>query len=76
MLTRRTFLKLFGASVVGGAALAAYAFAIEPLWRLTTVTHRVRPPNWPTDNKLRIVALADFHACEPWIVAKAYCWHL
>ncbi len=67
MLTRRTFLKLFGASVLGGAALAGYAFAIEPLWRLKMVTHRLKPQSWPDGSKLRIVALADFHACEPWM---------
>lgn len=67
MINRRTFLKLFGASVLGGTALAAYAFAIEPLWRLNTVSHRLSPPGWDRGPKLRIVALADIHACEPWM---------
>ena len=67
MISRRQFLKLFGLGALGAAALGAYAFAIEPMWRLATVTHRIRPRSWPQDQKLRIVALADFHACEPWM---------
>lgn len=55
---------------MGGAALAGYAFAIEPLWRLKTVSHHIHPKTWPRGQKLRIVALADFHACEPWMNAQ------
>lgn len=67
MINRRQFLKLFGATAVAGTALAAYAFAIEPLWRLKTVTYRLSPARWSGGPKLRIVALADLHACEPWM---------
>lgn len=67
MISRRQFLKLFGATIVGGTALAAYAFAIEPLWRLRTVSYRLKPTGWRNGVKLRIVALADLHACEPWM---------
>lgn len=67
MISRRQFLKLFGATIVGGTVLAAYAFAIEPLWRLRTVSYRLKPAGWRDGAKLRIVALADIHACEPWM---------
>ncbi len=70
MINRRQFLKLIGAGAVGGAALASYAFAIEPLWRLRTVTHRIQPRTWPRGQRLRIAALADFHACEPWMTRQ------
>lgn len=69
MLSRRAFLKLLGGGLAGGAALAAYGFAIEPLWRLKTVTRRITPQNWPDGLSLKIVALADLHACEPWMTA-------
>ncbi|MEX0346552.1 MAG: metallophosphoesterase [Rhizobiaceae bacterium] len=70
MINRRQFLKLIGAGAISGAALASYAFAIEPLWRLKTVTHSIRPRTWPRGQQLRIVALADFHACEPWMTRQ------
>lgn len=69
MLSRRAFLKLLGGGLVSGAALAAYGFAIEPLWRRKTVTHQITPHNWPDGLSVKIVALADFHACEPWMSA-------
>ncbi|MEZ5812462.1 MAG: metallophosphoesterase [Rhizobiaceae bacterium] len=70
MLSRRSFLKLAGAGVLVVGALAAYAVAIEPLWRLRIARYRLSPPGWERGPKLRIVALADFHACEPWMTAE------
>lgn len=67
MITRRGFLKLFGVGAIAGLALAGYAFAVEPLWRLRKVRYGLTPPGWENGPKLRIVALADFHACEPWM---------
>ncbi|MGQ3211139.1 metallophosphoesterase [Shinella sp.] len=70
MLTRRGMLKTFGGLIAVGLASSAYAVGIEPLLRLRTTTYRVVPPGWPEGQKLRIVALADIHACEPWMTAR------
>ena len=66
MITRRTFLKGIGAATFFGASLAGYAFGVEP-FRLNIQRYRVNPPNWPKDLTLRIAAIADVHACNPWM---------
>ena len=65
--TRRGFLELAGGLVLGGLALASYAFGIEPGLRLVTTPYRFTPPNWTPGLSLRAVVLADVHACEPWM---------
>jgi uncharacterized protein len=66
MLTRRGLLKGFLGVV--GAGLAATAYAIgEPFLPPRVVTYTLTPQGWPPGLKLRIVALADIHACEPWM---------
>lgn len=69
MITRRTFFKLLAGTTAGILTLGGYAGAVEPLLRLETTHYKLTPPNWPKGQKLRIVALADFHACEPWMPA-------
>ncbi len=69
MFSRRHFLKLLGAGAAGLGALGGYAFGVEPLLRLTVARHALTPPGWPAGLKLRIVALADIHACDPWMPA-------
>ncbi|GAA3088188.1 metallophosphoesterase [Rhizobium viscosum] len=69
MISRRGFLKLMGGSFAGLMALGGYAFAYEPLARLGISHYRLTPPGWTPGLKLRLVALADFHACEPWMSA-------
>lgn len=67
MISRRGFLRLFGGAFAAGAGLLAYAY-IESRYRLVTTAYRFRPPRWPALQKpLRIVALADLHAVEPWM---------
>ncbi|MGE0339129.1 MAG: metallophosphoesterase [Xanthobacteraceae bacterium] len=67
MISRRSFLRLFGGAFAAGAGLLAYAY-IESRYRLATTVYRFRPPRWPQLQKpLRIVALADLHAVEPWM---------
>jgi len=56
-----------GGSFAGLMALGGYAFAYEPLARLAISRYRLTPPGWTPGLKLRLVALADFHACEPWM---------
>lgn len=78
MITRRAFFKLMAASAVGLLSLTGYAAGVEPLMRLSTTRYRLTPAGWPEGQKLRIVMLADFHACEPWMPASriaAICDH-
>ncbi len=65
MITRRRFLTSFAGPLAAGLASGAYALAIEPGWRLRTVTHRLRPVGWPDGLRMRIAALADPHMGEP-----------
>ncbi|MDL2409049.1 metallophosphoesterase [Rhizobium calliandrae] len=69
MIGRRGLLKLFGSSIVGFMALGSYAFGYEPVMRLRIARYQLTPPGWTPGLKLRIVALADFHACRPWMTA-------
>lgn len=70
MVSRRTFLKLFGAALVGGVGVVGYAFGLEPLVRLSITKNQIQTPKWRIGPPLRIAALADFHACEPWMNAQ------
>jgi predicted MPP superfamily phosphohydrolase len=63
MITRRHLLA--GAAGIG--ASAAYAFWLEPGFRLTVKHHRIAPPLWPRGAGLRIVAVADPHMGEPYM---------
>jgi uncharacterized protein len=66
MLTRRRLLRgLLGAAA---SSVAATAWAIgEPMLAPRIARYSIRPEGWPPTLKLRIVALADIHACEPWM---------
>lgn len=67
MLSRRAFLRLFGGTLAAGFGLFSYAFA-ESRFQLRTTTYRFTPPRWPKlDRPLKIAAIADIHACEPWM---------
>jgi uncharacterized protein len=66
MITRRDVIKIVG-GFASFAALGSYAFAVEPLARLTIARYSLTPPGWTPGLKLRVVALADLHACEPWM---------
>jgi len=67
MISRRRFLKLASGGIVTAAALGSYAFGFEPLVRLQTTHYQPEIANWPRGMKLRIAALADLHACKPWM---------
>lgn len=66
MLTRRKLLKAILAGAVGLASLAAYPF-MEVFAKPQVTRYRLKPSGWTDGLKLRICALADFHACEPWM---------
>jgi predicted MPP superfamily phosphohydrolase len=66
MISRRSFVRLLGGALLGGAGMLSYAL-FEPRYRLVTTTYRFTPPRWPGGTKLRIAALADLHACDPWM---------
>ena len=74
LFTRRGFLR--GVSGVGlgltglGAGLGSWAFALEPGFMMDVTRYRLTPKSWPADLRLRIVAIADVHACEPWMSAE------
>ena len=46
MISRRTFLKAFGAMVVAGFGLGGYAFGVEPVLRMNVTRYRLTPPRW------------------------------
>ena len=67
MISRRGFLRFFGGAFAAGVSALAYAY-VESRYRLVTTTYRFTPPRWPKLEKpLRIAALADLHAVEPWM---------
>lgn len=66
MITRRTLFRRTAQLGMAGLALGGYAVGAEP-FRLTTVRRRPRPPGWPEGRRLTIAALADIHACLPWM---------
>ncbi len=66
MLTRRHFLKGIGGLGAVGISTTAYGFS-APVLRLRVARYHVSPPRWPADLKLRIAAIADLHACDPWM---------
>jgi predicted MPP superfamily phosphohydrolase len=57
--------------LAGGAALGAgfggYGFGFEPRFRLVATGWDLPTSKWPYAKPLRIVALADIHACDPWM---------
>lgn len=70
MITRRGFLKIVGGSFLSVASLGAYAVGIEPMLLTHVKRYVLTPPHWPAGLKLRIVALADIHACRPWMTPE------
>jgi len=66
-LTRRSFVRTLGALMLSGVASGAYAVGIEPVGRPRVVRYNVVPNKWPAGLKLRLVILADLHACRPWM---------
>ncbi len=69
MITRRQLLAGMAGGLAGALALGGYAVGVEP--SLVNITrYQPRPKTWPADQQLRIVALSDIHASEPWLDAE------
>ena len=66
MISRRHFLRFFAGSGAAGVSTVAYGFG-EPVLQLGVTRYEVQPPRWPADFKLTIAAVADIHACDPWM---------
>ncbi len=65
-ITRRGFLWGLGAFALSGLSMAGYAFGIEQSG-MRVKRDKVTPPDWPPGLNLRIAAIADIHACDPWM---------
>jgi uncharacterized protein len=66
MFSRRQFFQFLGGLGVFSASTAAYGFT-EPVMRLRVTPYDIRPSKWPADLQLKIAAVADIHACDPWM---------
>jgi uncharacterized protein len=67
MISRRHFLRFFAGLGASGVSTVAYGFGIEPTLRLGVARYHIRPPRWPAGLQLKIAAVADLHACDPWM---------
>jgi predicted MPP superfamily phosphohydrolase len=67
MFTRRGFLRFAAGFGAAGVSTVAYGFGVEPLLRLRVVRYHVMPPRWPPGLRLTVAAVADLHACDPWM---------
>ena len=65
MISRRALLKGLATAAAGTFSLGGYAFAVEPMWRLSVTRYAFTPPRWSQGLKLRAAILADIHASEP-----------
>jgi uncharacterized protein len=65
-MRRRTFLKTMGTAVAAWFGTTGYAVAVEP-FRLRVQEYRINPHNWTPGLRLKVAALADIHACDPWM---------
>jgi len=70
MISRRQFLRLAASFGALSASTVAYGFTVEPLLRLHVARYHLNPPQWPKDLPLRIAAVADIHACDPWMTEE------
>ena len=69
-MTRRDVLRLLGTSVISLLAFGAYAVGVEPMMLTHVKRYAPTPAGWPSQLTLRIVALADIHACRPWMTPE------
>jgi uncharacterized protein len=70
MITRRGLFRLIAGSFLSAVSFSAYAVGIEPMLLTHVKRYSLTPPNWPAGLRLRVVALADIHACRPWMTPE------
>jgi len=66
MISRRQFFRVTTALGAAGVSTAAYGVG-EPVLELRVAHYNVQSPRWPSDFPLKIAAVADVHACDPWM---------
>jgi uncharacterized protein len=67
LLSRRFVLKSLLGSAAALLGTGAYAFGLEPAFRLRVQRYALSPPGWPEGLNLRIAVLADIHVGEPYM---------
>ena len=67
MISRRHFFRFLTGLGAFSASAAAYGFGIEPELLLRVTRYNLAPPQWPAGFQLKIAAVADLHACDPWM---------
>ena len=67
MFSRRHFFRSIAGLAAASFSTTAYGFGIEPIYRLRVARYHILPPRWPADLELTIAAIADVHACDPWM---------
>lgn len=65
-MNRRTFIKGLLGVTLTGLLSAIYGLIIEPVFRLRVQRWKIAPVSW-TAGPLRIVAIGDIHAGEPYV---------
>ncbi|WP_254437749.1 metallophosphoesterase [Ruegeria arenilitoris] len=68
-MTRRGFIKGLLAVTLAGLVVSLYGFFIEPAMRLRVRKWKLKRADW-TAPPLRIAAIADLHAGEPFVTIK------
>jgi predicted MPP superfamily phosphohydrolase len=66
-LSRRSFLKTLFGSAAAMTAMGAYAFGVEPAFRLRVQPYAPALPRWPQDLALTITIIADVHVGGPYM---------
>src|ERR1700676_2179211 len=67
MISRRQFLRFIAGVGALGVSTATYGVGVEPVLRLRVARYNITPPRWPSGFQLKIAAIADLHACDPWM---------
>ncbi len=70
MITRRQFVTGALGGLALGGGFGGYAFAVEPGFRLVVTEWDIETPRWTYDRPLRMVLVADVHACRPWMAPE------
>jgi uncharacterized protein len=66
-LSRRSFLKTLFGSAAAMTAMGAYAFGVEPAFRLRVQHYAPVLPRWPRNLTLTATIIADVHVGEPYM---------